>query len=173
MRAVHLSPGMLHPRMICLWSRREKILISPLAALFFNPSSSIDLIGFLQIWDGSLSFKALLRVVQETAGWQKIRREKSCKASLTQWRVRMTKSRLWSLRDENSTYTVFHFTWCSLMSLKAAILNKEAMFNTEIAFPSCLVKLNPNSSFPSIECSICSYIITWNGSSFQLAYKKE
>lgn len=87
--------------------KKGKILISSLTALFFSPISSIDLTGFLQIWDGSLSYKTLLSVVQKTAEWQKVSRERSCKASLAQWRMKMTKIRLWSLGDENSTYTYF------------------------------------------------------------------
>lgn len=41
------------------------------------------------------------------------------------------------------------------MSFKPLVLNKEAVFNMEIAknhaFPSWLVKLNPNSYFCSVE----------------------
>lgn len=38
---------------------------------------------------------------------KKVSREESSKASLAQQRMRMTKIRLWSLRDENSTNTYF------------------------------------------------------------------
>lgn len=108
MRPVVLTPGMLHPRMVCLWSRREKNLWF----LHSQPYSSAQVPALIWLdfcssemlhWAAKLCWGLFKRLLSD----KKVSREESCKASLAQRRMRMTKIRLWSLGDENSTYMCF------------------------------------------------------------------
>lgn len=107
MRPIVLTPGMLHPRMVCLWSRREKLWFphsqpyssAQVPALIWLHFCSSEMVH----WAAKLCWGLFKRLLSD----KKVSREESCKASLAQRRMRMTKIRLWSLGDENSTYMCF------------------------------------------------------------------